>query len=420
MAKTAEVISIGTELLQGAVLDTNSTYISRLLLERGLEVKYRTTVGDNRDAIRSTIEIATGRADVIICTGGLGPTVDDMTVETVADMFDMELVFDPETKQKVERFYKMIGVPATPNGMNQARVPGGAAVVNNPVGTAPGVYLERAGKRLFLLPGVPREMKAMMTDVIGLALEGEKGLVFKSRSLREFGVGESNLETMIPSDITESGNPTFSFLPHRFEVEMRLTAHGDMAGECERILEAPCARIYEAVGDYIYGEGEVTLEEIVVGILKEKGLTLSVAESCTGGLIGSRLTKIAGSSAAFRGGIICYTAELKTGFLDVPEGLIAEKGVVSEETAVAMARGAVARFGTDLAVSVTGNAGPTSDDDRSEVGQVYVAVAFKEQGRAPAVVDRRFKRPRNDVRAISAQIGLDLVRRCALGIEPLR
>ncbi len=419
MAKIAEVITIGTELLQGAVQDTNATYISRTLLENGVEVKYRTTAGDSKEAICSVLDTAMGRADLIICTGGLGPTVDDITVETVAGYFGMALEFDPKIKEKVERFYRMIGVPATPNGMNQARVPVGASVIDNPVGTAPGVYIERDGKQLFFLPGVPREMKSMMPEVLARTLKGENKIVYKSRSLREFGVGESNLESMIPRTITISNNPTFSFLPHGFEVEMRLTAHGETDVDCDRILAAHCAKIYEGVGDYIYGEGDTTLEEVVVNTLKKKGLSLSVAESCTGGLAGSRITAIPGASEVFKGGIICYTAEVKTTFLGVPSDVIEEHGVVSAETAIAMARGAVERFATDIAVSVTGNAGPTSDDDRSEVGQVYIAAAFGGDKIKPRVIARKFKRPRNDIRAISAQIALDLVRRCVLELDTL-
>jgi len=407
----SELISIGSELLQGAVLDTNAHHISRGLFEKGIEVRYRTTVGDNKNRIISALKAAADRAELVLVTGGLGPTVDDVTMEAAAEAFGLKLFTHEGVAARIGELYKMIGIPFSEAALRQALVPEGAELIENRMGTAPGVRFTAGGAVFVFMPGVPREMHAMLDEAIRPAVEKAAGTVFMARSLRVFGVGESNLEKILPKEIPAAENPAFSFLPHKFEVELRLTARGADRGECARILDAQCAKIYALAGEYIYGEDEDTLESVAVRRLKEVGATLALAESCTGGMVGSRLANVPGASEVFLGGVVSYSNEAKMRLLGVPAEVLEEHGPVSGETAVAMARGALERFGATVAAAVTGNAGPTSGDGRSEVGRVFIALAFADPAREPVVSSRLIKRPRNDVRLVAALAALDMIRK---------
>lgn len=405
----AEIISVGNELLQGSIDDTNQTHISRLLTAAGVIPQFRSTVGDSRADVISALRNAAARADAVIVTGGLGPTPDDITIEAAAEAFGLELETHVETENRVKKFFDMIGVPCTPNALRQARVPRGAAVIKNNMGTAPGVKLSIDDKLFFFMPGVPREMKGMIGEVISSLPSGADCIV--SRSIRVFGVGESNLEAMLPERIIKADNPVFSFLPHRFEVELRLTARGADAAACDALLSPAVDEIYRLAGQYIYGEGDDTLESIAVARLKARGLKVAFAESCTGGLVGARLTAVPGASDVFAGTIVAYNVEMKHRLLDVPEDLLAEHGPVSEQAAKSMAEGVLARLGADIGVSVTGNAGPSSNDEKSSVGQIYIALAARARPGGTLCMGRRIMRSRNDVRDIAASAALDLLGR---------
>jgi nicotinamide-nucleotide amidase len=407
----AEIISIGNELLQGRIDDTNATYISQRLAAVGIELRYRTTVGDSKDSLKEALGRAAERADAVIATGGLGPTADDVTIEAASEFFGMKLERDPEIEKRVKRFYEMIGIPCTENALNQARVPSGAEIIRNPVGTAPGARIRRGEKEFVFLPGVPREMQAMIEEAIkSLALRAGGG-IFASRSIRVFGIGESAVESALPEKIVKSQNPTLSFLPHRFEVELRLTARGRDGAECDALIEPAAKEIYARVGEHIYGEGDDPLEKVVFDKLKDAGLTVAFAESCTGGLLGGRFTAVPGASEVFAGSLVTYTIKTKQELLGVPAALLAEFGPVSEQVAKAMAEGAAEKLGADVGVSVTGNAGPTSNDEKSAVGRIYIGLAFRDKRKETVVLGRRIMRARNDVRDIAVLAALDLIRK---------
>lgn len=406
-----EIISIGTELLQGAVQDTNATFISARLQQLGLETTFRTTVGDKKQLLASALKTAAERADLIICTGGLGPTVDDITLETAAELFGTAIIHDHATEEKVRKLYKAIGVTFTESSLRQALVPEGAELFENPRGTAPGVRYVFNDATFIFMPGVPREMTAMLD--IGIEPVIAPNGVFLSRSLRLFGTGESHVQSILPDTITLSANPTFSFLPHRLELELKLTARGKSTEECEAILKAPCEEIYGLVGDYIYGEGDDSLQSVAVKRLREKGMTLGLAESCTGGLAGAKITEVPGASEVFKGSIVTYWAEAKTNLLGVPPETLKTHGAVSAETAEAMARGALEKLNCDVAAAITGNAGPTTDEAGGEPGRFHVALAFRDSSRQTIFHTRKVNRPRNDVRLLAAMATLDLINRNA-------
>lgn len=405
-----EIITIGAELCQGAVQDTNATFISARLQQFGLETAFRTTVADIKENIIEALSVAEGRADVAVCTGGLGPTADDITLETAAEFFGTTMIKDDSTEQKVRTLYKSIGIPFTEMSLRQAMVPEGAELIGNPKGTAPGVRYRRNGKLFIFLPGVPREMMAMLDDAISPATS-QSGSVFVSRSLRVFGTGESHAQSLLPPTIFRSQNPTFSFLPHRLELELKLTARGANKDECDAMLKESCEKIYEILGDYIYGEGEDTLQSTLAARLRERGMKLAFAESCTGGLAGARMTEVAGASDVFCGSIVAYNAESKKALLGVPSEIIEKHGTVSAETAGAMARGALEKFGCDIAAAITGNAGPTADEHGGEVGRFHIAVAFRDASRETIFHTRKVVRPRNDIRLLAALATLDIIRK---------
>lgn len=407
----AEIISIGNELLRGRIDDTNAAYISQRLSAAGIELRYRTTVGDNREDLKEALRTAAGRADAVIATGGLGPTADDVTIEAAADFFGLELEIRPEIEDRIRKFYEMIGAPCTENALNQARVPRGAEIIINPVGTAPGAAVKYKGKEFVFLPGVPREMTVMIERVIeSMARRAGSGTFF-SRSIRLFGIGESAIEAALPESVVKNANPSLSFLPHRFEVELRLTARGRDEAECAALIEPAARQIYNSVGEYIYGEGDDSIEKVVFEKLKKAGLTIAFAESCTGGLLGGRFTSAPGASEVFLGSIVTYNNEMKKKLLGVPAEILEEFGPVSEPVAKAMAEGVAARLGADIGVSVTGNAGPTSNNEKSRLGQIYIGMAFRAAKKEPVVLGRRIMRSRNDVRDIAVLAAIDLIRK---------
>ncbi|MFA6449688.1 MAG: competence/damage-inducible protein A [bacterium] len=407
----AEILTIGNEILQGRIDDTNATYISRRLTGSGIETKFRTTVSDTREAILSALEAAGARAGLVIVTGGLGPTVDDVTIETAAEYFGVELEHQPEIEEKIRRFYQMIRIPITESALRQARTPRGSEIITNPAGTAPGASYIFKGTHYMFFPGVPREMIAMLDSAIEMAIRSEEQKTIVSRSLRVFGIGESVAESKIPSTITTSANPTFSFLPQRFEVELRLTARGRNRDECIALIDPAVKEIYNRIGEYIYGEGDESLESAAYERLRERGLTVAFAESCTGGLLGGRFTAVPGASEVFRGGITAYSTDIKKEILGVPGETLDAHGPVSEATAKAMAERAASLFGADIGVSVTGNAGPTSGDGKSDVGQIYIGLARREPGSETICIGKKVMRHRNDVRDIAVSTALDFLRR---------
>ena len=376
----AEVITIGTELLLGQITDTNAAYLGKKLAGVGVNLYFKTTAGDNIERVKSVLDSACKRADLILITGGLGPTVDDITREALAQFTGRELVLDNAALAKIEGMFKSRGINMTENNKLQAYLPQGAVSLVNNHGTAPGFIVEHNSVIIAVMPGVPSEMYPMMEEsVIPYIMKkmGKMNQVIVSRSLKVIGLGESRVDDKIQDLFRSSNNPSIGVYAHVNEVEVRLTAKADTVDLALRLIDGLKKQVYERLGDNIYGEEDETLEGKIAAILTEKKLTVSTAESCTAGLVAHRLTNVAGSSAYFTGGINAYSNEVKTGVLGVPAEVIDEHGAVSMECAKAMALRSAELFKTDCAISVTGIAGPGGGTAEKPVGLVYMGIAVK-------------------------------------------
>ncbi|NCB63739.1 MAG: competence/damage-inducible protein A [Clostridia bacterium] len=416
MSYTAELIAVGTELLLGNIANTDAQTISQGLSALGINVFYHTVVGDNPQRLIDAVEIARKRADIIITTGGLGPTCDDLTKQVLARTFGKELRFHRESADRIAGFFEMLhpGKPMTENNLQQAMLPEGCTIFANDWGTAPGCAFEADGVRVLMLPGPPAECSAMFRHRAIPYLKSLADGTIVSRSLRIFGMGESSVEAMLRDKMNAMTNPTLAPYAKEGEVELRITAKAGTEDEARALIAPVEQDLRDLLGPVVYGADVSALEEVVLELLKEKGLTLGTAESCTGGLIAKRITDLPGSSAVFKGGVVSYTNEVKHNLLGVPRELLDEYGAVSPQVAEAMARGARKALGCDLAVSTTGVAGPDSDDRGNPVGLVYVGLAgegftFVKKLNAG---DRRGR-----VRNVAAGTAFDLTRRHLAGLE---
>jgi nicotinamide-nucleotide amidase len=404
-----ELVTIGTEIMLGLTIDTNGAEIARALAARGVRVSRRASVADRADAIRDAVADALQRTRAVLTTGGLGPTRDDITKKVVAELFGAPLEFDESVwTDLLERFARLQRTPAESN-RSQAEVPRGATVLRNRWGTAPGLWLEGAPGLAILLPGVPLEMRRLLEHEVVPRLAARAGpSVIRSLLVRTSGVPESALAERIGEIETEITPLTLAYLPGLEGVDLRLSAW-DLAGdEADRRLRSAADLLRARAGESVYGEGESDLAALVLEEARARGLRLAVAESCTGGLVGSRLTEIPGSSDVFVGGVIAYDNRVKFELLGVPAALVEEHGAVSEPTARAMAQGAAQRFGVAAALSVTGVAGPTGGSAEKPVGTVWIGCAVE------GMVDtRRFLFPgtRHEIRARAAQAALLLLYR---------
>jgi len=411
----AEVLTIGDELLRGEIVDTNKSYLSEQLLNLDIETRHHTSVLDDPDDMTDAFRRAARRSDVVLVSGGLGPTRDDLTAEVIASAFGRELVLDQTALETIRSLFRAMGREMTANNQSQAWFPEGAEVLPNPIGTAPGFTLVENGARFFCMPGVPRELHRMMEEQVlpRLAASRSEGSVTRSTLLRTFGMGESTLDAEL-ADIAASGDVRLGFrtaFPDNF---LRPVARASSAAEAEASLARACAAIRERLGALVYGEGSETLDAVVGGLLRQQGKTIAVAESCTGGLLGERITANPGSSEYFMGGVIAYANTAKTALLGVPEDLLAEHGAVSEPVARAMAEAARSRFGADLAVATTGISGPEGGTAAKPVGTVFIALARAEGTHCDHFV---FPLDRARHRQLTAQVGLDWLRRALLGVE---
>ncbi|AZR72562.1 competence/damage-inducible protein A [Anoxybacter fermentans] len=375
----AEIICVGTELLLGDIINTNATWLANQLKDLGIDLYYISTVGDNRRRMEEVFKTAYQRSDLVIITGGLGPTEDDLTREVVSAVTGRRLRFYQELADQINEKFKKFKRKMTPNNLRQAYLPEGAEVIKNRVGTAPGLYLKVNNTIFVALPGVPREMKINFTEEVLPRLKKElpeKGIIL-SRLLRICGIGESAMEEKVKDIIQNQSNPTIAPLAGNSEVYLKVTAKAASKKEAEALLKDTVDQLYQRLGMYIYGENDETLELVVGKILKKHGLKLAIAESCTGGLIGHRITNIPGSSDYFERGFVTYSNEAKIEELGVPEDVIVRYGAVSPETAKAMAEGVLENSRADIAVAVTGIAGPGGGTPEKPVGLVYCAIADK-------------------------------------------
>jgi nicotinamide-nucleotide amidase len=403
-----ELLTVGTELLLGFTIDTNGAELARALASIGVEVARRTSVGDDRAAIQDAVGAALDRTGAVLITGGLGPTRDDITKHAVAELLALPLEFhDAIWQQLVERFRGLGREPVASN-RSQAEVPRGGTVLRNRWGTAPGLWLDSSRGLVIMLPGVPLEMRNLLAHEVIPRLAPRAGnQVIRSRTVRTTGIPESTLAERL-GDIEDAIRPLgLAYLPGLEGVDLRLTSRGVAASESDVRLAAAASELRRRAGEHAYGEGEETLADIVVGLLRTAGRTIGVAESCTGGLLGGRLTDVAGGSDVFRGGIIAYDNEVKVRELDVPDELLRLHGAVSDPVAVAMAEGVRRRLSLGVGVGITGIAGPGGATPDKPVGTVCIAVAG-----LGAVHCRRtlFPGSRPEVRARAVQAALYMVR----------
>jgi len=404
----AEIVAVGTELLLGQVVDTNTTEIAESLAELGIGCYFHTSVGDNPLRLAAVLGQALLRSDLVIVTGGLGPTEDDLTKEALAAVTGRKLILHPEALAHVQGFFQRIGREMTQNNLRQAMMPEGAEILANRRGTAPGVYLRAQGIHVFCLPGVPSEMRTMWKEEVVprlLALSGGSSVIL-SKTLRFYGIGESVLEERV-KDLLHGENPTVAPYASVGEARLRITAKAETKEVALEMIEPVEREIRSRVGEFLYGEGDDTLESVVGRLLSERGMRLAVAESCTGGLVTHRITNVAGSSGYLKQGWIVYSNEAKVEALGVQPETLARHGAVSEATALEMAQGALMRSRADIAVSVTGIAGPGGGTPLKPVGTVCFAVATAAGAKAWT---RRFTGDREDIKWRSASEALNLVR----------
>ncbi len=411
----AELLTIGTELLLGQIVDTNASWMAQRLAEAGIDVFYKSTVGDNWGRIEAAIRLAMSRADILIMTGGLGPTEDDLTREVLAAVLNRPLRLDSAVLRHIEERFARRRVAMAENNRKQAMVPEGAEVLHNPRGTAPGLLIRHEGRVFACMPGVPSEMKPMLLEQVIPGIRAAFGIRSRivSRVLKTCGISESTLDQRIGDYFREMRNPTIGVLAHAGEIHVRLTCKGDDEAEITGRLDDLERKIRERLGSLVFGRDEEKLEAVAGRLLREHKATLSVAESCTGGLVASRLTDISGSSDYFEWGIVAYSPAAKEQLLGVPPELIRSHGLVSLEVARAMAAGVRDRSGTTLGLATTGVAGPTGGTPEKPVGLVCVGLAW-----ADGTVAREFHLlgDREQVKYRGAQMALEMLRRHLLGI----
>lgn len=372
----AEIITIGDELLIGQVIDTNSAWMAEQLNMVGIRVHQITSISDNRQHILSTLKEASQRVKLVLITGGLGPTKDDITKVTLCEYFNTSLVFNEEVYRNVEQLFAIRGVAVTPLNRQQAMVPDGCKVIRNINGTAPGMWFEKEGCTFISMPGVPFEMKAMMENEIIPQLVGQQDQVIIHRTILTEGIGESFLAALIePWETALPESIKLAYLPQPGMVRLRLTAHGNDRNLLQDMVKNAENELLAIAGAYIFGYDDDTMESVVGGLLRELGKTLSTAESCTGGTIAQMITSVAGSSDYFKGAIIAYANEVKVKALGIPEDLLVKHGAVSEAVVTAMSDEIRRRFGTDYAIAVSGIAGPGGGTPEKPVGTTWIAIA---------------------------------------------
>jgi len=404
----AEIIAVGSELLTPDRIDTNSLFLTEELNKLGIEVLRKTIVGDNRELLAEAFRDALNRVPVVIASGGLGPTEDDLTRETVAELLGRRLRRNDEVVRAIEARFRGFKREMPALNLRQAMVPEGAEVLPNPRGTAPGLWLEDGGRMIALLPGPPRELKPLFLEQVFPRLQRRvSGVRMFHRELRVTGLGESQVEERVRPIYTRCSDVHTTILAAPGEVQIHLRAWSDNPAQTNTKLDEMVRSFELALGDRIFAHSSVSLEEVVAGLLTTHRATIAAAESCTGGLLAERLTRIPGSSSFFLGGAVCYSNELKTAWADVPAELIQAKGAVSSEVAVALAEGIRRRVGSALGVGITGIAGPSGGSEEKPVGTVHIALASPE-----GVKERVVHLPgdREMIRMFATQAALDMVR----------
>ncbi len=409
----AEILCVGTELLMGQVLNTDAQFLSQELSKIGVTLYRQVTVGDNPGRLKEAFLTAYQRSDIVIATGGLGPTMDDLTKETIAEALGLGMELHQESLDKLKEFFSKINREMTPNNEKQAWFPAGATILKNDRGTAPGCIVEQGGKAVIILPGPPRELTHMYLHEVLPWLERKSNTRFHSVNLRFFGIGESELEHRVKDLMEAQSNPTIAPYAGSGEVMLRVTASAVTKQEAESLIGPVVAEIRNRVGQYVYTDQFSSLAETVVNLLAERGKTVALAESCTGGMLASMLVDVPGSSAMLAGGVVAYSNEVKMALLDVKEESLTAYGAVSEQTATEMARGALARIPANYSLATTGIAGPGGGTAEKPVGLVYVALVRRSDGHTE-VRKLQIMRERDYVRRVSCLNALDMLRKAVL------
>lgn len=409
--KKAFIIATGTELLIGSTIDTNSAFIAEHLTELGIKTIGKIIVGDKKEEILGAFRLGADLADIIISTGGLGPTKDDLTKETACEFMQVKMEVVEQEAIKLKDFFARRKKAMPDSNIKQAMFPQESIILSNELGTAPGMCLFKNGKTMILLPGPPKEMKKIFTDKVEPLLKEKLDSQVKksvTKTIKVFGPGESQVEEMISEIIDDPQGCSIALLAVEGEIHIRITAEGENSEDSQRIMEDVTDRIKIKLTDYIYGYDNDTLPSIVAELMKENGMTLAVAESCTGGYLAKTITDLPGSSTYFWGGAITYSNEAKNKVLGVREEIIDSYGAVSQETALAMAQGIKRIANSSIGLSITGIAGPEGGTETKPVGSVYIAIAGD---KLEKVKPLNFTGDREGIRVLSVKSALDLIRR---------
>lgn len=411
----AEILAVGTELLLGNIVNTNAQYLANGLAQLGVNVLHQSVVGDNEARLIEALKLALSRSDIVITTGGLGPTGDDITRETIAKVLGRKLVRDEHSMEVIRDYFAHTGRKMGPSNEKQAMLPEGCIVLQNDWGTAPGCVVEQDGKSVIMLPGPPREMGPLFEERVKPYLAKFSDGVIASINLREFGVPESTVQELL-DDLMAGANPTLSPYAKEGEVQLRVTAKAATEEEALAVCRPVAEEVKKRLGHAYYGEDVNSLQEVVVQALHEQGKKIALAESCTGGLTAARITEIPGSSDVFECGIVSYANRVKQALLDVRAKTLKDYGAVSEQTAVQMAEGVRVRAQADFGVGITGIAGPGGGTEEKPVGLVYVAVSDGKDCYVRRLLLGHSGSERAHIRYLSSSNALDMARRLILGL----
>lgn len=406
----SEIISVGSEILIGDIIDTNSEYISKRLAELGINCYFHTSVGDNEIRLSKTIETALERSDVVFLSGGLGPTYDDKTKEITARVLGLELVYDEDTFKRIEAIFSKSNRKLTDNNKKQAYVPKGSKILTNYNGTAPGILIEHDEKVVVLLPGPPHEMKEMFEHWVIPYFSEKTGKTIVSHRIYLFDIGESYVEEILNEEMVHYENPTIAPYSGSDGIYLRITASADSKDKAEKLIEPVLQHVLNTFKEYVYSIDIPSLEETLVHKLKEKKLKLASAESCTGGYLGKRLTDIPGSSEVFELGLVTYSNRIKHLTLGVQEETLENHGAVSKETVVEMSNNLLELSSADVAVAISGIAGPGGGTKEKPVGTVYISVqTHQKMITRKLMLSRNYQSDRKRIRSLSVSHAFKMI-----------
>jgi nicotinamide-nucleotide amidase len=405
----AEIISIGSEILRGQIVDTNANFIAQKLTELSIDLNYISAVGDNQKTLLSLLKKALSRSDLIITTGGLGPTEDDITYQVIAKTLHLKLIKSPEAEKNLKRILHSIKIKLSPSNLKQAYLPEGAKVIINKYGTAPAMILEKDNKILSSFPGVPYEMKKLIEENLIPYLKEKfpPSVIKKSKTLKITGLGEALVNELIRNYINEQTNFSFGIYANPEDIQIQITTQAPTEKEVDQLLQFSSNQLIKILGNYVYGTDQQSLEEVVGNLLKAKNIKVAVAESCSGGMLGEMITNIPGSSEYFQGGVISYNAKIKEELLKVPQEIIKKYGEVSEQVARLMAEEVRKCCYSDIGISITGIAGPGGVTEKKQVGLVYMALA---NGKKTLIQKHQLFGNRQQIRLRASRRALNLLR----------